>query len=83
MSNTPFVNTTGRAAVSRRKRSSCGGQIFCSKAGGVLLELTGHRSPVTPQSRYSKTRTTFCTPPVVRAISVASLASRFLTRPSR
>jgi hypothetical protein len=31
----------------------------------------------------SNTRTTFCTPPVVRAISTAALASAWVTRPSR
>src|SRR5882672_12061592 len=35
MSNTPLVNTNGRVQDTIRIESSCGGQIFASKRGGI------------------------------------------------
>src|SRR5438309_4628430 len=40
MSNTPLVNTRGRALEPSRTASCCGGQIFCSKGTSISLILT-------------------------------------------
>src|SRR5712691_1199009 len=40
MSNTPLVNTRGRAQEPRRAASCCGGQIFCSKGTPIAAILT-------------------------------------------
>src|SRR6267378_8237417 len=40
MSNTPLVNTRGRAQEPRRAASCCGGQILCSKGTPIAAILT-------------------------------------------
>src|SRR5882672_2552299 len=40
MSNTPLVNTRGRAREPRRAASCCGGHIFCSKGTPIAAILT-------------------------------------------
>ena len=60
-----------------------GGNAFSQIAGRANLVLEQRCRSRSHQSRYSNSLTTFCTPPVVRAISTASSASLRVTMPSR